>query len=200
MNRIRRSFAIALLVVAATACKKTQAKETPAAKPAESPATTTPTAAPAPAPDPAPAAETPPAAPAAAAESLAPQDSPCTATATGKLADSAAGETLIEVKLKNTSKKAWHYCNIYGFAYDKAGKLVGRGGLSENRGVKPGEEYLITVRIKDDADKPLKDPASLVYETVVSDVYFDDKTEWKEPKLAAFMRTAPTTPTVAIKK
>ena len=193
MNRIRSSIAIAVLVVAGSACKKDKAKEAAAAaaKAAPAPAAAAPV-------EPAP---TPTAEPAAAAEPgpTKAADSPCTATPTGKLAESTEGDTLVEFKMKNTSAKPWHYCNVYVFAYDKAGKVIGRGSLSANGQIKPGAEQTTSIRAKDDKDKPLVDPTNAVYELVVSDVYFDDKTEWKE-KVDFFGHAKPTNPTVAIQK
>jgi hypothetical protein len=121
---------------------------------------------------------------------------PCTATPTGKLVD-ATGE--LRYTLKNTSTRPWHYCNVYGFAYDKAGKFLGRGSMSSNVGLNPGEEQPASIQIRDDKDKPLAEPASAVYELVASDVFFDDKSEWKE-KVDFYGHTKATGPTVRITK
>ena len=115
----------------------------------------------------------------------------CTATPL-KLADS-GGEQVLQYTLKNTGTHPWHYCNVYGWAYDKSGAVIGRGGISENVPLAPGASQTSSIRIKDAHDKVL-DAATLnsaTYELQASTVYFDDKAEWEDKTADLYGRKKP---------
>ncbi len=138
----------------------------------------------------APTAEAPkPAPPADAAKS-------CTVTP-GKL--SAMGDNQeLEITMKNTGTRPWHYCNVYGFAYDKSGALLGRGGLSVNLSVAPGAEMGGGhITLKDEKDKPLSAAVlqTAVFELVATTVYFDDKSEWSDRSISLYDHKKATGPT-----
>ncbi len=135
-----------------------------------------------------------PAAPADAAKS-------CTVTP-GKISEQ-GGNQEVEIMVKNTGTHAWHYCQVYAFAYDKSGTLLGKGGLAVNIPVAPGAETGGGhITIKDLHDKPLA-PAVLatsLYELIATRVGFDDKSEWADEAFSFFTHTKATTPPVAVGK
>ena len=139
-----------------------------------------------------PAADAPkPPAPADAAKS-------CTATPL-KIVDS-GGEEVLQYTLKNTGTHPWHYCNVYGWAFDKSGAVIGRGGISENVSLAPGAQQTSSIRIKDAKDKVLDAAtgASALYELQASTVYFDDKSEWEDKTADLYGRKKPAGTPVAL--
>ncbi len=122
----------------------------------------------------------------------------CTATPL-KLVDS-GGEEVLQYTLKNTGTHPWHYCNVYGWAYDKSGAVIGRGGISENVSLAPGAQQTSSIRIKDAKDKVL-DAATggaALYELQASTVYFDDKSEWEDKTADLYGRKKPAGTPVAL--
>jgi hypothetical protein len=122
----------------------------------------------------------------------------CTATPV-KIVESGA-EHVLQYTLKNTGTHPWHYCNVYGWAYDKSGNVLGLGGISENISLAPGASQTSTIRIKDMKDKTLDAAVlnSAVYELQASTVYFDDKSEWQDKTADLYGRKKPAGTPVAL--
>ncbi len=112
----------------------------------------------------------------------APADAAKSCSATPIKIVESGGEQVLQYTLKNTGTHPWHYCNVFGWAYDKNHNLLGFGGISENISLAPGASQTSSIRIKDTKDKVLDAAtgSSALYEMQASTVYFDDKSEWQD--------------------
>jgi hypothetical protein len=112
-----------------------------------------------------------------------------------KLADN--GDVVYTIK--NVGKKPWTMCDVRAFAYDKGGKFLGRGGISDNVTLAPGKEKQGSLTVKDDKDKPVTGDG-VQYEAMPSWVVYQDKTEWKDSVTKFYDKTTPSGALVTLKK
>jgi len=122
---------------------------------------------------------------AAAAKPAPPSDgaTTCVVTLTGNKITSGKDPAL-EYKLKNAGSRALRFCQIYTYAYDKSGNVAGRGSLSENHDLKPGEEYTSSfgLSVSDDKGTSVVNGAGLTFVSYVEHVIFQDNSEWEDTK------------------
>jgi hypothetical protein len=126
-----------------------------------------------------------PAVSAAAAKPAPPPDgaTTCVVTLTGNKITSGKDPAL-EYKLKNAGSRPLRFCQIYTYAYDKTGNVAGRGSLSENHDLKPGEEYTSSfgLSVSDDKGTSVVNGAGLTFVSYVEHVIFQDNSEWEDTK------------------
>jgi hypothetical protein len=179
---IQRTSTILAFAVLAAACTKKDAGGADAAASASASASSAPTAE---APKPNPPADA---------------DKSCTPTPTKIEADKEG--IAIDYTVKNTGAEPWHYCHVNAFGYDKSGKLVARGMLSDNISLAPGAGHDTSLHVtKADDGKPLDMATALTlsYELLPGRIIWDDKSEW-ENKNGGFDHKAATGPTVTFNK
>ena len=113
----------------------------------------------------------------------------CEVKLTGKHAPFMSKDGL-EYTMTNATTKAIRFCQITIYAYDKAGKQIGRDGMSENHELKPGESYTSTsgLTIEDAAHKSLAKAPGVSFEVAVGHIIFVDDSEWQDESAAPFER------------
>src|SRR5258708_3305185 len=107
----------------------------------------------------------------------------CVVTLTGNKITSGKDPAL-EYKLKNAGTRALRFCQIYTYAYDKSGAVVGRGSLSENHDLKPGEDYTSSfgLSVSDDKSASVVNTAGLTFVSYVEHLIFQANSEWEDTK------------------
>lgn len=127
-------------------------------------------------------------------------DKSCTPTPT-KIEQDKEG-IAIDYNVKNTGTQPWHYCHVNAFGYDKSGKLVARGMLSDNISLAPGAGHDTSLHVTNaDNGKPLDMATALTlsYELLPGRIIWDDKSEW-ENKNGGFDHKAANGPTISFNK
>jgi hypothetical protein len=107
----------------------------------------------------------------------------CVVTLTGNKITSGKDPAL-EYKMKNAGTRALRFCQIYSYAYDKSGAVVGHGSMSENHDLKPGEDYTSSfgLSVSDDKGASVVNTAGLTFVSYVEHVIFQDNSEWEDTK------------------
>jgi hypothetical protein len=105
----------------------------------------------------------------------------CNVTLTGKVIGTGK-DAALEFKMKNAGTRALHFCQINAFAYDSTGAVAGKGALSENHELKPGEDFTSSfgVSVSDDKSNNVANTPGLSFAVAVSHVIFTDNSEWED--------------------